>query len=107
MTVFRAIVALSDLEVADFFPEPMWTELGRLLSGYRRVPLRLANPGDWQRLWQEDPAEILISAWQAPPLNGTILPAHLQSLRYVCHLAGSVRKLVPPELVAQGVVVTN
>src|SRR6266487_550717 len=107
MTAVRAIVALSDLEVADFFPEPMWAELQELLPCHRRVRLPLANPGDWCRLWQEDPAEILLSAWQAPPLNGTIRPTDLKSLRYVCHLAGSVRKLVPPELVAQGVVVTN
>ena len=107
MSNTRAIVALSDLEAADFFPGPMWAELESLLPGYRRVHLPLAQPDDWVRLWRETPAEILVSAWQAPPLNGDITRADLQSLRYVCYLAGSVRKLVPRELVAQGVVVTN
>ena len=107
MTEIRAVFALSDLEAADFFPGSMWAELEELLPRHRRVRLPLANPEDWPHLWRKDPAEILLSAWQTPPLNGTIKPADLRSLRYVCHLAGSVRKLVPPELVAQGVVVTN
>src|SRR5436190_485860 len=107
MTELRAIVALSDLEAADFFPGPMWTELERLLPGHQRVQLPLANSADWVRLWRENPAEILVSAWQAPPLNGALTPADLNSLRYVCYLAGSVRKAVPPDLMARGVVVTN
>jgi phosphoglycerate dehydrogenase-like enzyme len=107
MTETKAVVALSDLEAADFFPGPMWGELEDLLPGYRRVHLPLANPGDWVRLWREHPAEILVSAWQAPPLNGALTPADLTSLRYVCYLAGSVRKTVPPDLMSRGLVVTN
>jgi phosphoglycerate dehydrogenase-like enzyme len=107
MTAIRAIVALSDLEAADFFPDSMWQELQDLLPGHRRLRLPLANPEEWPCLWKEDPAEILLTAWQAPPLNGTIRPIDLKSLRYVCHLAGSVRRLVPPELVARGLLVTN
>lgn len=102
-----AIVALSDAEVADFFPGSMWNELEALLPGYRRVRLPLANPAEWLQLWKESPAQILVSAWQTPPLNGPLHPDHLQKLRYVCYLAGSVRKLVPRDLVGRGVLVTN
>jgi phosphoglycerate dehydrogenase-like enzyme len=59
------------------------------------------------RLWRESPAEILVSAWQTPPLNGPITVAELKSLRYVCYLAGTVRRLVPRELIANGLIVTN
>jgi phosphoglycerate dehydrogenase-like enzyme len=107
MSDIRAIVALSDLEAADFFPGPLWEELESLLPGYRRVRLPLGTTEDWVRLWREAPAEILVSAWQTPSLNGSITAADLQSLRYVCYLAGSVRKLVPRELVSRGVLVTN
>jgi hypothetical protein len=65
----RAIVALSDLEVADFFPGPLWGELENLLPGYRRVPLPLAGTDNWERLWRDSPEEILIAAWQTPSLN--------------------------------------
>ncbi len=104
---FRTIVALSDLEVADFFPGGMWAELESLLPGYRRVRLPLSKPEEWVKVWREWPAEILVSAWQTPPLNGTFGPGDLGSLRYICYLAGSVRKLVPRELVARDVLVTN
>lgn len=107
MSDIRAIVALSDLEEADFFPGALRAELENLLPGHRRVRLPLASPDDWVRLWRDTPAEILISAWQTPPLNGPLTLADLKSLRYVCYLAGSVRKLVPRELLQRGVVVTN
>jgi phosphoglycerate dehydrogenase-like enzyme len=107
MTEIRAIVALSESEAADFFPGPLWGELQQLLPGHRRVQLPLAHPDDWVRLWREYPAEILVSAWQSPSLNGVLTPADLKSLRYLCYLAGSVRKAVPPDLVARGLLITN
>ena len=107
MTRPNAIIALSDLEVADFFPGSLWKELETLLPGYRRIRLPLAAPDDWVRLWRESPEEILISAWQTPSLNSTLQPADLRPLRYICYLAGSVRRLVPRELIEEGVLVTN
>jgi phosphoglycerate dehydrogenase-like enzyme len=103
----HAIVALTEPEVADFFPGPLWKELEQLLPGYRRVRLPLPGADDWTQLWRQSPAEILISAWQTPSLNSALQPADLKPLRYVCYLAGSVRKLVPRELIHQGLIVTN
>jgi phosphoglycerate dehydrogenase-like enzyme len=103
----NAIVALSDSEIADFLPGSLWGELESLLPGYRRVRFPLASADDWDRLWRSAPSDILISAWQTPSLNSTLQPADLNQLRYVCHLAGSIRKLVPRELIEQGLVVTN
>ena len=103
----RAIIALSDAEIADFLPGRLWEELQNLLPDARRVEFPLNHPEDWRKIWQETPAEILVSAWQTPSLNSTLLPAELRSLRYVCHLAGTVRKLVPRSLIDQGLIVTN
>jgi phosphoglycerate dehydrogenase-like enzyme len=107
MSQHSAIVALSDLEIADFLPGPLWGELENLLPGYHRVRLPLTGTDDWERLWRGSPSDILISAWQTPSLNSTLQPADLKQLRYVCHLSGSVRKLVPRALIEQGLVVTN
>ena len=101
------IVALTDAEIADFFPGEMWAEFEKLVPGYRRIQLPLSRPDEWYQLWRNSPADILISAWQTPSLNSEILPADLTSLRYICYLAGSVRKLVPRALIEQGIVVTN
>ena len=102
----HAIVALSDAEIADFLPGPLWGELEAALPGYQRV-LPPTNPADWQRLWQDTPAGILVSAWQTPPLPADLLVGDTGSLAYVCHLAGTVRKLIPRELIARGLLVTN
>jgi phosphoglycerate dehydrogenase-like enzyme len=102
-----AIIALSDLEIADFFPGTLWDELQQLVPGCSRVRLPLDRTEDWERLWRDYPVEILVCAWKTPSLNSTLQPADLKSLRYVCYLAGSVRKLVPRELIQQGLVVTN
>jgi phosphoglycerate dehydrogenase-like enzyme len=101
------MVALSDQDIADFFPGAMWAELEALLPGYRRIRVPLAQPEDWLRVWRENPVEILVSGWQTPPLNSELTLAELQSLKYVCYLPGSIRKLVPRELVERGVRVTN
>ena len=106
MSNYRAIVVASDAEVADFLPGPLWTELETVLPGYHRVTLPL-EPAAWQRLWRETPAAILVSAWQTPPLPADLPVGQDGVLRYVCHLAGTVRKLVPRELIARGLVVTN
>jgi phosphoglycerate dehydrogenase-like enzyme len=103
----RAIVALSDAEIQDFFPGSLQQELETLLPGYTRLLLPLAKPSDWLQFWKETPAEILVSGWQTPSLNSDLAVADLTSLKYVCHLAGTVRKLVPRELIANGLLVTN
>jgi phosphoglycerate dehydrogenase-like enzyme len=102
----RAIVAVSDAEAADFLPGALWAELAKALPDYQRVLPPLA-PLDWQRLVRENPAAILVSGWQTPPLPADLPVGENGSLRYVCHLAGTVRKLIPRELIARGLVVTN
>ena len=104
MSAPNAIIALSELELADFFPGSLRAELAALLPGAEWVHPPFAASNDWVRLWLERPAEILVSAWQTPPLNGPLAPADLNSLKYVCYVAGSVRKLVPRELIERGVV---
>lgn len=107
MSNLGVIVALSDAEITDFFPGEMWAEFERLVPGYRHIKLPLARSEDWHQLWRNSPGQILVSAWQTPSLNSNILPADLTSLRYICYLAGSVRKLVPRVLIEQGILVTN
>lgn len=77
-----------------------------LLPGALEInPLTLA-PGAWPALLAELRPEVLITGWKTPPL-----PADLAvgpgGLCYLGHTAGSVRKLVPRELVDRGLIVTN
>jgi phosphoglycerate dehydrogenase-like enzyme len=106
MSSNAALIAVSDAEIADFLPGPLWAELEQAVPGYQRIMPPVA-PADWQRIWRENPAAILVSAWQTPPLPAELPIGENGSLRYVCHLAGTVRKLVPRALIARGLLVTN
>lgn len=103
----RAIVALSEGEIADFFPGPLWKDLQTLLACPRGLPMPSAEPGDWERLWRETPPDILVSGWKTPPLSPDLRVGQPGGLRYVCHTAGTIRKLVPRELIERGLIVTN
>jgi len=46
---------------------------------------------------------VLLTCWKTPPLPAQLPP----NLRYVCHLAGSVKKLVAREHVVAGLLVSN
>jgi phosphoglycerate dehydrogenase-like enzyme len=97
------LAALTQQELTEFLPEP-------LLSGVRAVPARfdrldpegLDAAGFHRHLAASNP-EVLLTCWRTPPL-----PAQLPSnLRYVCHLAGSIKKLVTREHIRGGLLVTN
>ena len=103
----RAIVALTDAEIADFFPGRLWEDLQPLLARPRRLTMPIEQSEDWDRLWHEAPPDILISGWKTPPLAHDLRVAQPGGLRYLCHVAGTVRKLVPRELIERGLLVTN
>ena len=103
----RAIVALTDAEILDFFPGRLWEDLQGLLARPQRVTTPPGNPEDWTRLWHESPPDILISGWKTPPLARDLRVGQPGGLRYVCHVAGTIRKLVPRELIERGLIVTN
>ena len=103
----RILIALSDVEMADFFPDKLGAELRQLAPEAKCLPMPLSNPNDWPKLLRENPTEVLLTCWQTPSLNSIVSPADLAGLRYVCHLAGTVRRLVPREMIAEGLMVTN
>jgi phosphoglycerate dehydrogenase-like enzyme len=102
-----AIVALSDSEIAEFLPGDLWRRLGELLPGHQRIDPLATPPADWPGLLEESPSEILVSGWKTSPLPATLEVARPGRLRYACHMTGSVRQLIPRELIERGLLVTN
>lgn len=51
--------------------------------------------------------EVLLSSWSTPPLPREWLEADNCALRYVCHIAGSVRFFLPRRFIERGGLVTN
>lgn len=64
-------------------------------------------PGRWTEFLHKVQPQILLTGWGTPPLPADWLTAPACPLRYVCHLTGSVRKVVPRSFIERGGLVTN
>lgn len=58
------------------------------------------------RAVNEHQAAVMVSAWSTPYLSAAALE-QMPGLHYVCHLCGEVRPRLAPELIDQGLLVTN
>ncbi|MFZ5496739.1 MAG: hydroxyacid dehydrogenase [Verrucomicrobiota bacterium] len=65
------------------------------------------SPAVWPARLEEWQPEVLISAWHTPPLPGAWLARPDCPLRYLCHVTGSVRQIVPRTFIERGGCVTN
>lgn len=97
----RCLVALSAQERTLFFPNEVTRPFDRILPHARYVEPPFTHAA-WEKLLSVFDPEILVSCWETPPI-----PEGLASLRYVCHVAGSVRAQVSKPLIERGVRVTN
>lgn len=101
----RIVAALTEREQALFLAQAL------ARSGFEhRIELAderaLAAPG-WTRQLEAWQPEILLTGWSTPPLPESWLARADCPLRYVCHVAGSVRQLVPRVFIERGGLVTN
>jgi len=99
--------ALNEHEKKDFFPEDLWSQLNKLPYRFEHLPLPLTNCKQLPDHLAETGAEVLISCWSTPPLPEDFPVGGEGRLNYVCHLAGSVKNLVPRKLIERGLKVTN
>lgn len=97
------LVALSAQETAEFLPEPLWGRLRALSGRFEQSDPSALSTAEFHRILAAANPEVLLTCWKTPPLPDR-LPANL---RYVCHLAGSVKKLVTREHIANGLLVSN
>lgn len=63
------------------------------------------SPEDWPRVLENKRPAALVTGWETPPLPAPELLPELPA--YVCHLAGTVRGLVPRAWLERGVLVSN
>ncbi len=101
----RIVAALTARERALFIEESL-TATGL------NTPITFAaegelSPDGWARQLEAWQPEILVTGWSTPPLPEAWLNRSDCPLRYVCHVAGSVRNLVPRRFIERGGLVTN
>ena len=94
---------LTPTEVREFMPEPMLGELRALVPEFRLLdPTGVSEAAFTRELAAMNP-EILVGCWKTPRLPDALPPR----LRYVCYIAGSVKKLVSRAHLEQGLLVSN
>ncbi len=100
--------ALSPSERSAFFPQDLmqfdypvaikWQEW----KGCSEKPDLL----EWEAMLPELNPEVIVGCWKMPPLNQKLL-TRCSALRYVCYLAGSVRKKIDRSFLERGGVITT
>jgi len=102
----RIFFALSAAERAQAFPS---MDAGaaslpqcHFLDGEGWMP-----PEEWRRMLERVRPTILVSWWTTPPIPLDLVADGTIPLRYVCHVGGSVKTVVPREFIAAGGLVSN
>ena len=73
-----------------------------------RLPADYSMDRDqWHASLRAAQPEVLVTCWSTPPLPAHWISSGDCALKYVCHLTGSVRRLVPREFLVRGGRVTN
>jgi phosphoglycerate dehydrogenase-like enzyme len=98
----RVVFALTAREQAAFIPS---STAG--LQPSQIDPSSLTTPAQWPALLDELRPAALVTCWKTPALPSSWLLQEDCPLRYVCHLSGSVRRLVPRVFLERGGLVTN
>lgn len=103
------LMVLNKAEWDFFFPEGFIPPEGfeDIKWKWKESPEFKKSPMAWRALLEQTSPEILISAWSTPPLPEEWVVGAGASLRYVCHLTGSVRRQVPRAFIERGGIVTN
>ena len=97
------LAVLTAAEVRDFFPEPLWAEVRQIGTEFHLLhPNELDAETFALKLRALDP-EVMLACWRTPPLPAVLPPR----LRYVCYLTGSVKHLISPAQLQQGLLLTN
>lgn len=106
-TVDRVLVAMDAGERGDFLPGPQWSALKACAADLRIVDTETLDSAGLHRVLAEFRPRVLVTCWSTPPLLASAARDVRSHLDYLCHITGSVRKLVPRRFIELGVTVTN
>jgi phosphoglycerate dehydrogenase-like enzyme len=101
------LIALTEAETANFLTAEAREQLEQLPFRVETVRLPLSADCHWPSILEAVKPDALLAAWACPRLPDDLSVAHEGGLQYVAYLAGSVKELVPRELIARGLKVTN
>lgn len=97
------LAAVTTQELAEFLPAPLLNQVTALAGGFRHLNTENLSEAEYHRALVEADPEVLISCWKTPPLPAQLPP----NLRYVCYLAGSIKRQITRSHLERGLLVTN
>lgn len=103
----RVLLVLTAQERRAFFTGPAPAELFPSLCREADPAASRLSASEWEKMLREYRPTVLVSAWNTPPLPSSWLAEPDLPLRYVCHVTGSVRGLLPRALLVRGIAVSN
>ena len=101
----RIVFALGEETRAQLLPHFDPTSLPP--AEYHWIDLSALDKAAWEKAFVDLEPTILVTGWGTPTLPDHSTRLAENRLRYVCHIAGSVRQIVPRRLIEQGVMVSN
>lgn len=115
LTETQPIAAAADQETILFVLTPKEQELFLphaevdRISGHDCIHANpeTLNPARWEELLRERRPTVLVSAWNTPAVPISWIESGDMSLRYLCHITGSVRGVAPRALFSRDVRITN
>lgn len=96
-------LCLSARELAEFLPEPLLEECRGLARASHVVDTQGLDAGGFADRLRDLAPDVVVAGWSTPELPA-VLP---EQLRYVCYLAGSIKRMVRRDHVARGLRVSN
>ncbi|WP_309380431.1 hydroxyacid dehydrogenase [Cerasicoccus frondis] len=107
MSTQNLLVVLNEWEKSDFLPAPLWNRLEGIAPNLKHLtPDDVAAKG-WATIFSTYKPTVLVTGWRTPPLPSEVGLAKESGLQYLCHLPGSVRKLIPRVWIENGLIVSN
>src|SRR5687767_1363695 len=100
----RVVFALSQFEREVFF---LGADLASHEVAWSWLDEEALHLSHWETVLRDLAPTVLVTGWRTPPLPIAWIEERRCPLRYVCHVTGSVRQLVPRSFVAHGGQVTN
>jgi phosphoglycerate dehydrogenase-like enzyme len=97
------LAVLTPAELREFFPEPLLAEIHTLAPALRLLDPTGQGADDLARELAAFNPEILVACWKTPPLPAALPPR----LRYICYVAGSLKRLLTREHFSRDLLVTN
>ena len=105
MSTQRILFALSSKERDMFFPHGIQRD--DLTADVHISTDQELTTNNWFNLLNQFRPSIIITCWSTPGFDEAIINSPWFRPEYICHLGGSVRSIIPVELIDRGVLVSN